>query len=938
MAQIGEFTVPRFHRRRPAVAAAVLALAVTGALSSGVTSAAVPVAATATTSALVGVNALVDLDPATGTPRMVARLDGFLTAPSTKPPRDVVLDYVTANLAAFGLEPRDLSTLTARPTYVDVAGIRHLAWTQTIDGLDVYGHGLQAAVTSSGRLLTVSGSPMPSRLVTRATGGVITSPAQAIRAARRDLGEQVKAPGPRDVAVERLYVSDGTTHRAWQTITMSAQNPALTVLDARTGEVLHRRSLAASETAPENPRAAGSRGIAYRFFPGSAKGGRQLAVNFTSRGWLDAAATTLDGNNTHAWSDVNDDDLADGAEEVGPVTGAAWSHQLRPFRLGWASVCGNPSPCSWNPHKPYSWKKNRKQNATQAFFFVNNFHDHLLADPIGFTEAAGNFQVVNATGQGLGGDAVQTQTSDGADSGNGLPDGNHIDGSDMATPPDGQAPTLQLHLQHQPGTTYPGGDPYSPTNTGDQADTVYHEYAHGLSNRLVVDAHGNSTLGGVQAGAMGEGWSDWYAMDYLVAEGLQKDLPDVADVKLFVHSGAGADIDRTSPIDCKRKSTASLCDGGLSGHRGGYSYADYGDVVGQPEVHGDGEIWGQTLWDLRDALGSTISRSLITRAMELAPANPSFLDMRNAILVADTAVLDGANRSTIWSVFAKRGMGFFAGSLGGDDSVPGQDGHVPPAGSKQGVVSGVVTDADTGLPLAGLPVTVAFQGGAGQANPTDVTDSAGRYAIGPLPTGTYRKLVVGGSGYDPVTSRVKVVATGTSLDLAVTRNWAASSGGAMVADFTGPDESPRCGPAGALDGSLASGWSSTTGDDAGTPADVFVPKYLTVDLTRPVDVTGFGVDPAAACGNGPSASTAGYRIETSTDGTTWAVAAEGTFAAADRGVRNEVLPAATLVDVRYVRFTMLSNQTPDFARTCPDGPYSGCRRTDLSELAVYGSG
>ncbi len=925
--------MPRFHRRRPAVAVAVLALAITGGLSPAVTSAAVTAP-----SVLVSDNALVDLDPATGTPRMIARLDGFLTAPSTKAPRDVVLDYVGANLAAFGLESRDLATLTARPTYVDVAGIRHLSWTQTIGGLDVFGHGLQAAVTSSGRLLTLGGSPLPSRLVTAATGGLITSPAQAIRVARRELGEKVRTPGPRDVATERLFVAGGTTYRAWQTITMSADNPALTVLDARTGTVLHRRSLAVNETAPENARAAGSRGIAYRYFPGAPRGGKQLAVNFTSRGWLDAAATTLDGNNTHAWSDVNDDDLVDAAEEVGPVTAQDWSHAMRPFQLGWASVCGNPSPCSWNPHKAYSWKKNRKQNATQAFFYVNTFHDHLLADPIGFTEAAGNFQVVNATGLGLGGDAVQAQTSDGADSGNGLPDGNHIDGSDMATPPDGQAPTLQLHLQHQPGTAYPTGDPYAPTNIGDQADTVYHEYAHGLSNRLVVDAHGNSTLGTVQAGAMGEGWSDWYAMDYLVAEGFQKDLPDLADVKLFVHSGLGADIDRTSPIDCKKKSTATACDGGLSGHRGGYTYADYGDVVGQPEVHGDGEIWAQTLWDLRDALGSPTSRSLITRAMELAPANPSFLDMRNAILVADTAVFVGAHRATIWSVFAKRGMGFFAGSLGGDDSVPGHDSHVPPTGTKKGVVSGVVTDSDTGLPVAGLPVTVAFQGTAGRVNPTDVTDSSGRYAIGPLPVGTYRKLVVGGSGYDPVTFRAQVVATGTTLDLDVRRNWAAASGGAVVSEFTGPDESPLCGPDGAVDGSLASGWSSTTGDDAGTPTDVFVPKYLTVDLGQAVDVTGFAVDPGATCGHGPSAATAGYRIEASTDGTTWTVANEGTFTSADRGVRNDLLPAATLADVRYVRFTMLSNQTPDFTGTCPDGPYSGCSRTDLSELAVYGSG
>ena len=162
---------------------------------------------------------------------------------------------------------------------------------------------------------------------------------------------------------------------------------------------------------------------------------------------------------------------------------------------------------------------NRKQNATQVFFFVNNWHDHLMPAPIGFTEAAGNFQTKNHTHQGRGQDAVDTQTDDGANTDHGLPDGNHIDNANMATPPDGRARGCRCTCSTSPGTSYPNGDPFSPTNVGDEADTVYHEYTHGLSNRLVVDANGRSTLGGVQAGAMGEAWSDWYAMDYLVGTG-----------------------------------------------------------------------------------------------------------------------------------------------------------------------------------------------------------------------------------------------------------------------------------------------------------------------------------------------------------------------------------------------------------------------------------
>ena len=101
-------------------------------------------------------------------------------------------------------------------------------------------------------------------------------------------------------------------------------------------------------------------------------------------------------------------------------------------------------------------------------------------------------------------------------------------------------------------------------------------------------------------------------------------------------------------------------------------------MIGIPEVHSDGEIWAQTLWSLRHAIGSKRSEALVTRAMELAPYNPSFLDMRNAILVADTSLFHGQQRAQIWKVFASRGMGFFAGSLGGNDSSPGCSFDTPP--------------------------------------------------------------------------------------------------------------------------------------------------------------------------------------------------------------------------------------------------------------------
>ena len=131
-------------------------------------------------------------------------------------------------------------------------------------------------------------------------------------------------------------------------------------------------------------------------------------------------------------------------------------------------------------------------------------------------------------------------------------------------------------------------------------------------------------------------------------------------------------------MDCKVGSTSTKCPGTPGAGPGGYTYGDFGKVSGGPEVHADGEIWGQTLWDLRDALGQNLTEFLVTRAMELSPSNPSMLDERDSILLADATLRGGRQINTIWSVFAHRGMGFFAGALDGNDSTPGEDFSTPP--------------------------------------------------------------------------------------------------------------------------------------------------------------------------------------------------------------------------------------------------------------------
>jgi extracellular elastinolytic metalloproteinase len=179
---------------------------------------------------------------------------------------------------------------------------------------------------------------------------------------------------------------------------------------------------------------------------------------------------------------------------------------------------------------------------------------------------------------------------------------------------------------------------------------------------------------------------------------------------------------------------------------------------------------------------------------------------------------------------------------------------------------------------------------------------------------------------------ITIAAPTTTQNFSLRRDWAALGGGARVTAFNGPDFTAfGCGPANAIDQSLGSGWGSTSDLDAN---GVAVPKFVTVELPEAVNILEFAIDPGETCGDDPTAATKDFRLETSTDGTTFVVAASGTFDQADNHRLNPVAPnAGTGAGVKFVRFTMINPQLNGAA--CP-GPASGCLFLDMSELEVYG--
>ncbi len=95
----------------------------------------------------------------------------------------------------------------------------------------------------------------------------------------------------------------------------------------------------------------------------------------------------------------------------------------------------------------------------------------------------------------------------------------------------------------------------------------YHEYTHGLSSRLVTDPSGFEALNTIQAGSMGEAWSDYYAMDYLVHNEFFKDTSKPGELLEGKYVAAGLHSIRTMAIDCPVAATTKGCTSGSTAAR-----------------------------------------------------------------------------------------------------------------------------------------------------------------------------------------------------------------------------------------------------------------------------------------------------------------------------------------------------------------------------------
>ncbi|MDB5328645.1 MAG: Metalloprotease [Phycisphaerales bacterium] len=587
-----------------------------------------------------------------------------LSAPSKGSPGSIAISFLTTHAKDFGLLPADIGKPLITDQLSDPdTGITHVYLRQMLNNLPILTADMVVNLMPDGSVISAGGSFL-SNLAKQArgvngpkvnAGGALVNAAKqlslggaavayATRSAAKSHGLRTVLSAPtvsRDsvqAALRYVPTAEGlkltwnfsvhtTDNQHWYDLSVGGNNSQI-VYAADWVDHASYNVIARPNESPQDG------GFAVVTDPQDA-----TASPF---GWHDtngvagAEFTDTRGNNVDAHLDRVSDNVADGTR---PSGGA--SLDFSGFTLDPASA---PTTL-------------QNQNIAQLNLFYANNTAHDLFYKYGFNEAAGNFQTNNYGRGGTSNDAVQ---ADGQDAGG-------TNNANFATPPDGSAGRMQMYLFNL--TT--------PNRDGDlDMSVIYHEYGHGVSNRLTGGPANASALTALQSGGMGEGWSDFFALMFLQrASDTQNGNYAVGNYVLGQpQTGVGI---RRYPYSFDMNVNPLTIDAyGASG----ISTAS-GETLRSTEVHDTGEIWTSTLWDMNWLLinkygfesnlqngfsaanikGNSLALQLVMDAMKVQPINPSFATARDAILQADTNLHNTLgtplNTAEINAAFARRGMG-----------------------------------------------------------------------------------------------------------------------------------------------------------------------------------------------------------------------------------------------------------------------------------------
>ncbi len=507
----------------------------------------------------------------------------------------------------------------------------HLSFRQNVNGIEIFQPPIRVHLDSNGEIIAADGAVFENALRLAESAKVKINAVQAQQIATEKTGLKISNSRASESSNEaRLLYFPLSADRlilAWEQIIWATGTPDAyyILVDAKRGSILFRRNLTSYESdphglifnaespRPNNPNTTNSPAFIDRndlAFNGS--------LNFPMSDphfnwWAGATPDSLISNSVDAHLDRNNDNLPD-------------APTLKILNLNFSF------PLDFI--KSATDSDNQKAAQVNLFYWINRFHDILYN--YGFTESAGNFQANNFNFGGKGNDAIQADAQDGSG----------VNNANFTTPPDGRAGRVQMFLWN--------GSPQL-DGSFDQS-VILHELTHGVSGRLIGDGLG---LGGMQARGMGEGWSDFVALALL------RKASDPVDGAYLI-----AQYATNNYVHGLRQFPYST---DLN-----ISPMTFGRIFTNPTPHSVGEIWCATLWDFRALLikkygfeeGQKQSLQLVIDGMKLTPVEPSFIEARDAILLADKVNNNGSNQCLLWEAFARRGLGFSAKTLDTNDRRP----------------------------------------------------------------------------------------------------------------------------------------------------------------------------------------------------------------------------------------------------------------------------
>ena len=211
-------------------------------------------------------------------------------------------------------------------------------------------------------------------------------------------------------------------------------------------------------------------------------------------------------------------------------------------------------------------------------------HDYFYL--LGFRELEANFQEDNFGRGGITSDRVDARSHPQAVFGT----------ANMGRSVEGESPVMNMGLVTRTNR-----------HTAFDSDVVFHEFTHGVANRLVGGGTDRNSLQSPQSGCFNEGNSDYFA----------------CTVNKKITCG---DWVVNNPRGLRHNSYDSNFPHNF-GHLGTVT-----DGINYSEVHNGGELWCATVLEMNRNIGDELGAQLVVDALKIVQVTPSFLNMRDSIL------------------------------------------------------------------------------------------------------------------------------------------------------------------------------------------------------------------------------------------------------------------------------------------------------------------